>query len=270
MLFLKRCILRRSYKLGQHCLHALSYFLNDAMRTPSFFISNDTKRSISNKDNFVVNDIFSSGLLLRKIKKLYLTIRYYLFQGICKKYQIQQKFTDIIFVLLLKFRFLEVNSEIFFTPVFPVISYSENNPISLIFALNTFLILFQELYIAKTAAATFCFYALTVTLPNVSFGLVTKNGMPKFLNIVSMAWIGIALQPIVFFATNRKFRVHAISLMCCRDPPDVETTNSLPGRSKRTSSSTSRPSRISFPDLRTLLGVFVKHQRQSLSQRERY
>ena len=125
------------------------------------------------------------------------------------------------------------------------------------------------MYIAKTAAATFCFYALTVTLPNVSFGLVTKNGMPRFLNIVSMAWIGIALQPIVFFATNRKFRVHAIALMCCRDSPDVETTGSLRGRSTRTNSSTSRPSRISFPDLRTLLGVLPQSIRDKAFLKER-
>ena len=135
--------------------------------------------------------------------------------------------------------------------------------------IDNFPIVFQELYIVKTAAATFCFYALTVTLPNVSFGLVSRNGMPKFLNIVSMAWIGIALQPIVFFATNRKFRVHVIAVICCRDPPDAETTGSLRGRSTRTSSSTSRPSRISFPDLRTLLGVLPQSIRDKAFLKER-
>ena len=134
---------------------------------------------------------------------------------------------------------------------------------------STFFSVFQELYIAKTAAATFCFYALTVTLPNVSYGLVSNNGMPRFLNIVGMAWIGVALQPVIFFATNRKFRVHTTALMCCKEPPDADTTASLRRGSTRTSSSISRPSRISFTDLRTLLGVLPNSIRDKAFFKER-
>ena len=94
--------------------------------------------------------------------------------------------------------------------------------------------------------------------------------MPKFLNIVAMAWIGIALQPLVFFATNRKFRVHACALMCCREPPEMETSGgSSRRRSTRTSSSVSRPSRISFADLRTLLGTLPQSIRDKAFIKER-
>ena len=108
-----------------------------------------------------------------------------------------------------------------------------------------------------------------MTLPNVSYGLVSNNGMPRFLNIVGMAWIGVALQPVIFFAINRKFRVHTTALMFCKEPPDADTTGSLRRRSTRTSSSISRPSRISFADLRTLLGVLPNSIRDKAFLKER-
>ncbi len=76
--------------------------------------------------------------------------------------------------------------------------------------------IFQELNLAKNAVITFCFYAVTVTLPHVCYGFMTSHGTSRFQIIISLAWIGVALQPLVFFATNRKYRKYTIALVCCR------------------------------------------------------
>ena len=78
---------------------------------------------------------------------------------------------------------------------------------------------------------------------------------PNFVTIIGMVWIGIALQPLIFFATNRKFREYTVTVMRCKKTPDAETMVSLGRRSRGTSSIVSRPSRISFADLRALLFI---------------
>ena len=111
----------------------------------------------------------------------------------------------------------------------------------------------------KTAVASFIFYTLTVTLPHVSYGFISSDGTSKFQLIVSLSWVGIALQPVVFFATNRKYRKHMIAIWCCRKyTQENETTGSNRRRSTGASlSSLSRlNSRISFSEVRMMVNVF--------------
>ncbi len=116
----------------------------------------------------------------------------------------------------------------------------------------------QELYMVKTAVASFIFYTFTVTLPHVSYGFISNDGTSKFQLIVSLAWVGIALQPVVFFATNRKYRKHMVAHMCHREfSREDETSCSTRRRSTGGSSIVSRVnSRISFSEVRMIVDVF--------------
>ena len=115
----------------------------------------------------------------------------------------------------------------------------------------------QELYMVKTAVASFIFYTLTVTLPHVSYGFISNDGTSKFQLIVSLAWVGIALQPVVFFATNRKYRKHMVAQMCHRELSREGETSGSTKQSSRISSNVSRVnSRISFSEVRMMVDVF--------------